>query len=348
MSMLAFPESPDDHAEAMPEVSHRVMEAAAEWYALLISGEAVAQDQVRWRAWLAASAEHRQAWRYVESVSHRVLAPLQQTADPRLTSDSLWAANGRLLKRRRALKRIAAFAGASVLGWAAWQRDPVRRAVLAMAADHRTATGDIREVALADGSRVWLNTASAFNQDYQPGLRRLHLLAGEILVTTGANPARPFVVDTPHGRMRALGTQFTARLEDGKTLLAVYHGKVEVRTAAGDATLVVAAGQQTLFNRDSIDRPVAADPARQAWSRGQLIAWDLPLKDVVEELRRYHHGHLGVAPELAERRVFGTYPLRDVPATLSMLADAVHARVHQPLPWWTTIEFDTIHAAPRK
>jgi transmembrane sensor len=338
MNMSTRPESPDGLADAASEVSHDVMEAAAEWYALLVSGEAAVQDQRRWRSWLAVSAEHRQAWSYVELVSNRVLAPLQHSADPRLTSDTLWAANTRLSRRRRALKRIAAFAGAGVLGYAAWQRDPVRRVVLSMAADHSTAIGEIREVALADGSRVWLNTASAFNQDYQPGLRRLHMLAGEILVTTGSDAARPFVVDTPHGRMRALGTRFTVRIEHDKTLLAVYEGKVAVHTAASDTTLVLVAGQQTLFDRESINRPGAADPTRQAWSRGQLIAWDLPLKDVVQELARYHQGHLSVAPEIAERRVFGTYPLRDVPATLAMLADATQARLYHPLPWWTTIK----------
>lgn len=46
--------------------SHEVMEAAAEWYALLISDEAGKQDRKRWQDWLTASDEHRQAWSYVE------------------------------------------------------------------------------------------------------------------------------------------------------------------------------------------------------------------------------------------------------------------------------------------
>ncbi|WZB74169.1 FecR domain-containing protein [Achromobacter insuavis] len=84
---------------------------------------------------------------------------------------------------------------------------------------------------LPDGSRVWLNTASAFNRDFQPGLRRLHLVAGEILIETGTDKDRPFVVDTAEGRLRALGTRFTVRQEADATLLAVYQGAVEIRTA---------------------------------------------------------------------------------------------------------------------
>jgi transmembrane sensor len=332
------------HTDKPVEVAHEAMAQAAEWYALLISGEATAADQASWQSWLDADPDHRRAWGYVESVSQRVLAPLQQTADPRVTSDNLWAANDRLLKRRRALARVVArgvaFTGAGLLGWGVSQRDSVGRLVERMAADHRTGVGDIRQVILSDGTSVWLNTASALNVDYQPALRRLHLAAGEMLVTTAADPLRPLVVDTAQGRMRALGTRFAVRQEEDQTLLAVYHGKVAIQTAGSGATVVLAAGQQTVFDRETVRRPVPADPARQAWSQGQLIAWDMALKDVVAELRRYHRGHLGVAPELAERRVFGTYPLRDVPATLSMLADATHARLRSPLPWWTSIEAD--------
>jgi transmembrane sensor len=334
-------------AEAVPDVSHPVMEAAAEWYALLVCGEATSADRTRWQHWLDADAEHRQAWSYVESVDRRMLMPLQQTADPRLTSDSLWAAQHRLLKRRRVLARVAAIAGIGVLGWSAWYREQLGQFLSVMAAAHRTGTGEIREVALEDGTHVWLNTASAFDADYQPALRRLHLAAGEVLVTTAADALRPFVVDTTQGRLRALGTRFTVRLEDDKTFLAVYQGKVEIRTAGSGTTVVLGAGQQTLFDRDAIQPAVRADTARQAWSQGQLIAWDLPLDEVVKELRRYYSGHLGVAPELAKQRIFGTYPLHDVPATLDMLAEAVHARVRRPLPWWISLEAGNPVAGPR-
>jgi transmembrane sensor len=330
------------------EIPHRAMEEAAEWYALLVSGQAGGNDKARWQSWLAASPHHRQAWGYVESVSRRVLAPLQQTPDPQATSDSLLAVNQRLLKRRRVLTRVAAFTGIGLLGWGAWYRMSVGQFVSALAADHHSGTGEIREVALPDGTRVWLNTASAFNADYQPALRRLHLLAGEILITTAADASRPFVVDTAQGRLRALGTRFTVRLEEGKTFLAVYEGKVEVRIANGSAAVVIPAGQQTTFDGVAVQRVSPADPARQAWSQGQLVAWDLPLQEIVQELRRYHGGHLGVAPELAQRRVFGIYPLGDVPQTMNMLADAVHARVSRPLPWWTTIEADDRSSASKK
>ncbi|MDR2689381.1 MAG: FecR domain-containing protein [Azoarcus sp.] len=318
-----------------PALPHAVMEKVAEWYALLISGEECDDDRARWQAWLAADPDHRRAWKYVEAVSQRVLAPLQDTADPRLTTDKLHAANLRTLRRRRVLASLALFGSAGLLGGIGFRHSSPG---MALTADYRTGMGEIREAALPDGSSVWLNTASAFDVDYQADLRRLYLIEGEILVTTAPEATRPFVVDTAQGRLRALGTRFTVRQEDERSLLAVHHGAVEIRAARSGKTWVVAAGRQAWFTAADIQPPTAVDPAREAWSQGKLIALNLPLEKVVAELRRHTRQHIGVAPDVARRRVFGVFPLHDIDATLDLLAHAADLRVRRPLPWWATFE----------
>jgi len=110
--------SPSGDAPAPPQ---RALEQAAEWYALLACGEATADDHKRWQAWLRASANHRQAWRYVEQVSQRMLAPLQSAPDPRLATDTVHTAHARVLRRRRALAGLAGLAGAGLAGWLGWR-----------------------------------------------------------------------------------------------------------------------------------------------------------------------------------------------------------------------------------
>src|SRR5690606_69715 len=254
---------------------HHVMEQAAQWYALLVSGEASAADQARWRAWLAAHRQHRQAWQYVESVSQRVLAPLQDTPDPRLMASQVYSAHARVRARRRTLAALGAVAATGILGWAGRPWPALEDAYIAWTAGYRTGTGEIRAFTLEDGSRIWLNAASAVDADMGAGMRRLYLAAGEILVATRSGDPRPFIVDTPQGRMRALGTRFTVRREPDRTFLAVYAGSVEIRTAADAASCVIPAGRQARFSRDAILASAPADPAREAWSRGELIAWDL-------------------------------------------------------------------------
>lgn len=312
------------------------MEQAARWFSLLQSGEASAADQLRWQTWLDQDPEAPAAWAFVERISQR-FAPLQSLPAPRLAADAYRQASTRMA-RRHALRGLAALAGSGLLGWAAWRHAELPRQMAAWGADQRTATGEMRDFVLADGSHVWLNTASALDLHYGATLRRLELLAGEVLVQTAADALRPFVVDTPHGRLQALGTRFTTRLEGAQSLLAVYEGAVRIHPRDSAATTLVHAGQQVRFDARSTRPATAADPAREAWTRGVLLANDIPLSDLVAELRRYRSGHLSLAPEVQRLRVLGSYPLRDTDATLAMLQHVLPLQIRHSLPWWTSIE----------
>ncbi|MBW7903100.1 MAG: FecR domain-containing protein [Rhodocyclaceae bacterium] len=314
------------------------MEQAAEWFAVLDSGEATAADRSRWESWLAESAEHQEAWRYVERISHR-FEPIKASSERQTAITAYERANSVLARRRQVLLGIASIAGSGLLGWITWRHTPLPGTAQAWMADYRTGTGEVREIALSDGTRIWINAVSAFNQDYRPDQRRLQLVKGEVLIDTAADPLRrPFYVETPQGRLQALGTRFTVRLDETETFVAVFEGRIEVRTATTGATTIIPAGQQLRFTDASLAAAEAADPAREAWTRGLLVARNIPLSDVVKELRRHHHGHLGLAPEVADLRVFGGYPVGDPDRTLAMLESVMPIRVHRTQPWWVSIE----------
>lgn len=323
--------------------SHEAMEQAAAWFSLLQSGTATDTDRARWQDWLARTEDNRAAWAFIDRVSQR-FQPLQTDTSPRLAADALQVANRRLARRRIVLG-VAVMAGAGgMLSWAVWQRPGTIDTLMAWGADYRTATGERREVRLADGTQVWLGSASAFNQEYDARLRRLRLYTGEILIQTTADNqhdagGRPFVVHTAHGRMRALGTRFNVRLDaQGGTQLTVYKGAVEVTLAAGAPSTTVTAGRQTRFTAEHLEAPTPADPAREAWSRGILLAQDIPLGEVIAELSRYRHGHIAVAPDVAQLPVLGSYPLDDIDGALAMLQQALPIHIRRPLPWWISIE----------
>jgi len=324
-------------APATPaEPSYRAMEQAAEWYALLCSEQATEADQERWKIWLEYHPEHRLAWRYVESVSRR-FDPIQSTLDPRSTAEHLLGANSRLRKRRRVLKGLAGLAGLGLLGGVSARYTSLPIVARAWQADYRTETGEIRELSLPDGSRLWLNTETAVNQNYSAHQRRLQLVAGEMLVDTADDRARPFLVDTPHGRLRAVGTRFDVFITGGQTRLAVYQGAVKVRTVSG-ADETIAAGQQLWFDQRHLGQTLRADPSAESWRRGVLIARDISLAEVAAELRRYRHGYLGLSPQIADLRVFGQFPLNDTDQALDMLASVLPISIKRTLPWWVSIE----------
>lgn len=317
--------------------SHATLQAAAEWFAQMRCGDVSASERAQWQAWLDASAEHRTAWQYVERISQG-FAAVQDSPDPVATANGLVKANQRLRQRRRALGSIVTLIGAGLLGRLLWTRSPLGETLLAWQADYRTDTGEQREIALTDGSHVWLNTASAMNVAFDATTRRVSLLSGEVFVATAKDVTRPFYVETGQGRMQALGTRFNVRTQGDRTWLSVFEGAVDVRPREGNASVVIPAGRQVSFTRDTIGATETVDPAREAWTQGLLIARDMTLREVVTELRRYRHWHLGVADDVADLKVYGSFPLSDTDRALTMLATVLPIRVQRLLPWWVSLE----------
>lgn len=325
-------------AEPPAKPSVQTLAQAAEWYATLRDNSATEQDRQAWRSWLVQSPEHAQAWQHIENVS-RKFDPLR-AAGPQ---GAAAAVNGTQTARRMRLSRRRAFGGlASVLGlglagWLGWRHTTLPDRMMALAADHHTGIGERRELMLADGSRVWLNTSTALDVADEPGMRRLVLHAGEILVETAPDQRhRPFYVGTRFGRLQALGTRFTVRQYDTQTRLDVFEGTVRIRTAAGQVRLVKAS-QAALFDANLATTAGASDHLREAWRRGRIPADNLRLGDLLAELSRYRPGHISVAPEVAYLKVMGVYPADQPDLALSMLEQTLPIRVRRSLPWWITV-----------
>ncbi|WP_233272921.1 FecR domain-containing protein [Paraburkholderia acidisoli] len=321
-----------------PAVDFAALQAAADWYAALRADDATEAERRAWQSWLAADPAHARAWQHVEAVSER-FAPLHDAGGPNAVLAGTRASRSALKQtgRRRALRSLASVAGVGLIAWFGLRRTALPQRVLALRADERTATGEQRELRLADGTRVWLDTASAIDIDYDDASRTVRLVEGQILVATAHDPQRrPFYVQTPYARLQALGTRFTVRLDPLRAQLDVFEGSVEIRTRAGRIERI-AAGSQARFDADAIEAPLAADPAREAWIHGIVMANAVPLGELVDELARYRHGLIHVAPEVAQLSVIGVYPARDPDRALAMLADNLPIRVTHTLPWWTRI-----------
>ncbi|WP_437879404.1 FecR domain-containing protein [Pseudomonas sp. LRF_L74] len=313
-------------------IDHQVLKQAAHWYAQLQS-DTDPQVQARWQQWHEQHDSHRRAWQYVERIGAR-FSPLQGDVDT--AQAALTGARRVRHSRRNVLLGLAVLGSGLLLARLGWQ--PLRQNVLAWRADQRTGVGEVRALTLDDGTRLWLNSDSALNVDYQTQRRTLRLLQGEVLIETAAD-ARPFFVETNEGSLQALGTRFSVQEEEGRTRLNVFDGKVAVRLGDQQAVAaIVPAGRQRSFDRSNLQAELPATAGRQSWSRGILQADDTPLAEVIAELARHHRGHIGVAPEIASLHVMGTFPLNDLDQTLNMLESVLPVRVERTLPWWISLE----------
>ncbi|HAG19406.1 MAG TPA: hypothetical protein DCK80_10040, partial [Pseudomonas sp.] len=263
---------------------YRVLQQAAEWFALLQSGSVSASERRAWAAWLE-QPEHAQAWAKVERISGQFQP---------LTSDAIGRAAGAMLQqrqstRRQALKVLSVLCGGAVLtvagGALPWRR---------WAADERTAVGEVRDLRLADGTRLWLNTDSALDVRFDAKERRLALQHGELLIDAPASRrGRPLVLSSREGHVRSeQAARFSLRQEEGRTRLSVFAGVVDIQLE-GFGVTSVPAGQQAAFDRRHVGPLAAARAEHQAWATGVLLADNQRLEDFLAELSRYRHGYLG-------------------------------------------------------
>ena len=260
-------------------IRDEVADEAAAWLTRFMAGEVDDAARARWQQWRNSHPDHERAWRHIEAVSARL-----RGLDPGAACHSL--AQPRKSSHNAARRRLLGFAGGlTVLGGAGLLIGRGVGPIHELAADHRTAVGERREVTLADGSHIQLNTASAIDVRFSPDARVVRLRAGEIHVTTAEDvgAARPFLVETGHGTIRALGTRFTVRRHDDHTEVAVYQHAVEIMPAdAPTAMQRLQRGEAMNFTRGRAGPRILADAQATAQRRqpapGRLPrgAWPLP------------------------------------------------------------------------
>ncbi|WP_158218789.1 FecR domain-containing protein [Roseateles aquatilis] len=308
---------------------------AVEWFVLLASGNATVDDQRAWVAWREADPAHEAEWARVDRVQQMMAGVPAELASPALRRSGS-------TRRRQVLRSLGIGAIAGALGYGGW-RGVRELGGAAWLADERTAPGEQRQVALEDGSVMTLNTATAVDVRFDAAWRALRLHEGEVLVETaaargapGAVDARPLIVDTRLGRVRALGTRFILRLDEHRLTVAVLQSAVETRDPSG-RTLRVEAGQQLVVGAQGAGRVEALASEVDAWTYGSLVVDNARLIDVVAELSRYRRGHLGCDPRVSELRVSGAFPVTDVDRALSALVAALPVQIDRVNRFWTTV-----------
>ena len=318
---------------ATPEtLSHASLEHAAQWYVRLLEEGDQSSVREQWQSWFDQHAEHRAAWRYMERVSER-FAPLRVEGERA----------GRLLRergpartsRRQAVKSLLVLAIGSMAGLGGWQAASRN----GWTADLHTGTGENRQVALADGSTLWLGACTAVDTRIDARQRLLDLRFGEVLLQSSVHDSRPLLLQTGAGvlQMNATPVRLAIRYAHGSARLNLYQGQVEILTQGGSRALLEA-GQRVDFSALSISAPAPAQLSGESWLHNRLSAEAMPLEDLLEALGRYRPGHLGVHPEVARLAVMGTFPLDDTDHALRLLEAALPVRVRRLADWWVTVE----------
>lgn len=300
---------------------------ALRWLVLVRDASAAESDRQACERWRRADAAHEAAWQRAQSVWARA-----DVLKPAFARPGAVAALPTPERKSPALARRRWLQAAAVAAVAVPAAYVARRADLW--ADHRTAAGERRTVALADGSTVELAGASALSVSFEPGTRRLELVAGEAFFSVAPDPARPFVVVAAGGRTRALGTAFNIKLADDFTTVTVAEHRVEV-SAGGGARVEIGQGQQVRYAGPRLDAPRSVDVrAVEGWRRDRLVFQDAPLGEVIADLERCRGGRIVLTDSrLRALPVTAVFDARQIDSALVTIASILPIRLHRLTDW---------------
>lgn len=311
----------------MKQNGTEISQQAIEW---LINLQETPDDKElleRFTAWYQESVEHRLAWDEANAVWN-TLGELNPA--PALVADVTPAINLRSPRRRipQLLSLAATIVFAVVLYFPITQW---------FTADYYTGTGEMRQIALDDGSTVWLGAKSAIKIHYQANTRNIELLAGEAYFSVQPDPSRPFHVITDMADTTVLGTAFNVNLVADTFSIAVNHGRVAV-TAHGSSELLrpplKAGNWLRLNNTGNTEWGNTSPDAAGIWRSGKLVVNNRPVGEVLDELRRYYRGAIMLTDtSVATRRLTGVYDLKTPDNALQAIAKVQDLKLTRITPW---------------
>lgn len=309
-------------------MSDELIDSATQWYVLLRSGQATAQDWQRYHQWRAADPRHDALCRQLEARLGVFQVPQAQGVSGKVVQQALEAPSS-----RRQVLQIA-LAGAGVAVGAVLLAKPMGLSELT--ADVRTGTGERRTVTLDDGSELLLNAQSAADIQFDPQRRLVRLREGELLAKVASDRLRPFLIQTDQARLRAYGNRFLVREREGQGQVVALNGAVEIDGQNGER-LQLAAGHEVHYDRTGFGPMQASSSGATAWVDGFLQVRDRPLAEVIDALRPYHQGVLRLDPAVAELRVSGLYRLDNPQQILDTLARTLPIHITRRTGLWVTV-----------
>lgn len=296
----------------------RLSAEAAYWCARLHDEGCSAEDRAAFARWIAAHPSHQQ--------EYDAMLMIWQLADQLRPAHAPTPRHAPARPRRqRGPWRAARIATAAMLGAVTIWFGGWSVGMLPAQAGYYAAQSLPREVILADGSRVQLNSHSRLVFASFRDRRSAWLASGgEGYFEVTHDSEHPFSVLTDNGRVRVTGTRFNVWTDQHQMLVSLLEGAVLVsppESAQGDQAQLFP-GMQASYRQGAsqIDVQQATTTSAIAWLEGKLVLDDLTLSAALPLINRYlkHPVHLGDTAS-GNLRVGGIYRTDDLQALVESL-----------------------------
>ena len=293
------------------------MDQALDWLIALQCPQA--GQQAEFEAWLARDPAHVHAFGKAQAAwgGAPVHSAAVALAAPR--KPSTW-------RRLQPHWKPLATAAVLLLGLFSFSNLPVR-----LQADHLTVVGERQRLQLDDGSKVLLNTNSAFSSSIKDHQRIARLYQGEAFFEVVPTRGLPLEIDAGPVRASVRDTAFAVRYLNGEAQVQVQRGDVDLSNTFDDARVRLSAGESIRIGPKGFGPPAKLDANKDlAWVQGRLIFENCPMSEVLAELRRYYPGWIvNTNDKLASIAVTGNYRLDQPLDVVRSLAHITSAKLSE-------------------
>lgn len=276
--------------------------------AAVLSGQASAEDERILQNWLAESPQNRALF---EALTQGT--PPEKYLIPSTSADRVYAETQRKLQQKNADKNqtqrwsrrrryaIAAVVAGIFIGfyWIiaeqfAEQNQPTSAALSLVTKE--SPIGQKMQIALPDGSLVWLNAGSQiqFYPEFTTESRVVHL-QGEAFFSIERDSLRPFIVLTEQLKTTALGTSFNVRAYPDETFTEVALTTGQVAVVARDSiaapdSLTLSLGELATSRTDdqSLTKSTFTTAQKTGWKDGIIHFDQAEFSQVIRTLERWY------------------------------------------------------------
>ena len=205
-----------------------------------------------------------------------------------------------VFKLKSVLRYAAAIVGVIVLaaGLAYWFRNKAEELVVASAAH-----GQVREMLLPDGTKVWLNQSSVLKYPRAfEGKERHVYLDGEAYFEVARNHEKPFTVKSQAMDVRVLGTSFNIKCRPDNSFAetTLVEGEVEVKDKSDKGRITLLPGQKAVLNRVTGRMQVKqVDPKMEIVWHNDLIPFEKSsIFQIAAALERFYGVKIILSPDV--------------------------------------------------
>lgn len=284
---------------------------AVEWFGRRQFWSWSEEDQVQLDAWLAEALAHQVAYWRLAAAWERT-ERLNALNPPMRANPMVHPVQKRL---SRLALRVAGVAGVVVAAIVAIQ-EPWQTPTRVMT--YSTATGEMKTIALADGSSIDLNTNTSLSIDLSGEKRAVRLDKGEAYFQVHHDATRPFTVIAGNHRVTDLGTKFLVRDDKRGVQVSLIEGKAQLQSGNGPnaRSVVLAPGDVAFASGDAlaVNRKASRVLSEKlGWRQGMIVFDNATLGDAAAEFNRYNRVRLVITdPAVARIPIAGKFPTNGV------------------------------------